>query len=96
MMRALRFVDDVLAERAHVVGAEKPESRSIRKREVRERLVPMALGELRVAAARPDRLADPTDRVPAGAVLLGERLPGRDDASGIGTYLGHVGEDDRD
>jgi hypothetical protein len=37
--------------------------------------VPVALGELRVAAPVPDRLTDPADRLPAGTVLGDELLP---------------------
>ena len=63
-MRPLGLLDHARIESRHVVRAEEPERRGVREREVEERLVAVALRELRVAAPGPDRLADPADRRP--------------------------------
>ena len=52
-------------ERARVVRAQQRERRRLGEREVEQRLVPLALDELGLAAARPDRLADAPDRAAA-------------------------------
>ena len=92
-MVPLRLLDDLRIERRDVVRAEEPERRRAGKREVEERFVPMALGELGIASPGPDRLADPADRLSAGPVFVHELPPGRDDARRVRADLRHVGEE---
>ncbi len=89
----LRLLDDLRVERRDVVRAEEPERRRAGKREVEERFVPMALGELGIASPGPDRLTDPADRLSAGPVFVHELPPGRDDARRVRADLRHVGEE---
>ena len=54
--------------------------------------MPVALVELRLTAAGPDRLADAAQRAPGAAVRRDEVVPGGDDAAGVASERLHLGE----
>ena len=91
-MAAMRLRDHAGVERAGVVRAEERQRSCVGKGEVEERFVPLALDELGVAPACPDRLSDPPDARALGGVRLDEFPPGRYQACGICADLAHVGE----
>ena len=89
-----RLGDDPGVERARVVRTDEPPGRPGVKRKVEERLMPLALDQLRRAATDRDRLADPARAAAVSQGSIGELAPGWDDPGGVRAEIGHVGERD--
>ena len=92
---AVRLGDHVGSQGLDVVRAQQPQRDVRLDREVEQRLVDLALGDLGGPAAGPDRLTDAAHRAAAGAVLVEEAAPGGDDARRVVADLRHVHEDAR-
>jgi uncharacterized membrane protein YcaP (DUF421 family) len=88
---ALRLDEDVVRERRGVVGTQEPPGRAIVEGDVEQRLVPMALRQLGLAATGPDGLADAAQRPAQAPVRRDEVVPRRDDARGIASESLHLG-----
>src|ERR1043165_4891809 len=93
-MTAPCFRDDLLIELACVVRAQQPPGLAVTERHVQQRLVTLSRAQLVARASVPDWLTDAADPLALGAMLLHEVAPRRDDARGVGPYLGHVGKQD--
>jgi hypothetical protein len=97
---ALDVVRMALARRGHdvrrqaglVIGADQRKRAGVCEREVEQRLVPLALGDLLRRALRPDRLADPVQPLAAAGVPVDEVAPHGDDAGRIAPCGLHVDE----
>ena len=79
---------------ASVSYGQTSQNAGVGEREVEQGLVAVALDELRGAALRMDRLADPAQGAARAAVGGHEVPPGRDDARRVRADVGHVGEQD--
>jgi len=91
---ALGGLDHLILEAVEVVGAEQAPRLAFAEREVQQRLVHLALGELGRRAARPDHFTD-AERMVAARALLGKELaPRGDDPRRIAREPVRVGEAD--
>src|SRR5690349_1253187 len=91
-MAAPGLVEHLVIELARVVWAQQPPRLALTERDVEQRLVPLALDQLIARAPIPDRLADSAQPFAAGAMLIHEVAPRRDDARWVRSDLGHVCE----
>ena len=86
--------DHVLAEPGGVVRAKEREGPGIGEGHIEQRLVQLALDDLGLAPARPDRFTDAPDARTGRGVRLDELPPRRYQAGGISADLVHVREVD--
>ncbi len=93
-VRPAGVVDDRRVEGLDVVGAHQREARRVGERQVQQRLVVVALGDLVGRAAGPDRLADAAHALTLGEAVADEVVPGGDDRAGVLADLLDVGEAD--
>ena len=91
-MTATRLFDDAGVERRGVIGAQQPQRRRAIDRQVQQRFMPLAFGQLIGIPLRVDGLADAAQPASVFTLPIDERLPPRNDPCGIRTNLGHVSE----
>ena len=88
----VRRSDHVVVESLHVVWAQKAPRLTAIEGEVEQGLVALALGQLLVAALRPDRFPDAPYGAAVECTLIQEAAPTRNDARRIAAQHVHVRE----